>query len=74
MEKNFKQSGHLTDPDVEARKIVTGKPNKLNVRKWAAIICLEAGHSCGGLTNMVRRHPTPSSSKLCIVRYKTQPI
>jgi hypothetical protein len=45
--KDFKQSGHLLDPDVHGRKILNGKPNKLNVRKWAGLIWLEAGYNCG---------------------------
>jgi hypothetical protein len=29
--KHFKQSGHLIDPDADGRKVLKGKPNKLNV-------------------------------------------
>jgi hypothetical protein len=31
MENDFKQSGHLIDPDIEGRKILKGIPNKLHV-------------------------------------------
>jgi hypothetical protein len=39
--KYFKKSGHLVDRDVEGRKMVKGKPNKLNVMQWAGLIWLD---------------------------------
>jgi len=43
----LKQIDHLIDPDVDGRKMLKGKPNKLNVRRWAGLILLEAGDNCG---------------------------
>jgi hypothetical protein len=34
------------NPDVEGRKILKGKQNKLNERKWAGLIWLGAGSNC----------------------------
>jgi len=45
--KYVKQSGHLLDPNVDGRKILKGKPNKLHERNWAGLIWLEAGYNCG---------------------------